>query len=449
VWGFRRTFIDLGWACIFAILVVGLYFRIASFGLLVSLVLLVALVALAPTELPMQAVDWSLLLVVSFEIATLPFSQYSANSIRISVMVALSALMFVGVRLTMRKSIQVFVLGGALGLCGAWLALNAIAQFGAEARRFEDAGFPDLLAFRSRLITPPASWIQGEWFTVVLLVLPFSCAVPVFLWSLGKRWPAALALVLPSVLTIALTLTLSRAVFWSTILFFCTACALLVFSRVLSIRTGGMLLAGVFGVLILILACESVIHPGLIKAYVRQHTSQARSMQGRVGIWARSFEVLQGHPLVGVGSSNAALMLLSTADEEKDTGFAGRTFSLPVQLLLEKGIVGVLLYMGFLVLVARECLKAMRYSPPYPELEKRRHGNLNDLGAGSGRDTAMLDTKDELARKTMGCCFAAGLVAVLCREFAYSSLMEHAVTMVLVAILAALICRAPAARTEA
>ena len=85
LWGFGRAFIDLGWACIFAILIVGFYFRIAGFGLWPSLVVLVALVVLARTKLPMQAVDWSVLLVVSFEIATLPFSQYSANSVRIPV----------------------------------------------------------------------------------------------------------------------------------------------------------------------------------------------------------------------------------------------------------------------------------------------------------------------------------------------------------------------------
>jgi len=40
---------------------------------------------------------------------------------------------------------------------------------------------------------------------------------------------------------------------------------------------------------------------------------------------------MRGHPWWGVGSSNAALFLLSSASEEETAGFASRAFSLPVQ----------------------------------------------------------------------------------------------------------------------
>jgi len=434
-----RMYIGLAWAFALGALVAGFYLRIISFRLWVSLIVLAALLLLVLKNRHMQAVDWSLLLVAAFEIVSLPFSQYSANSFRTLVAVAFSALMFFAVRLTIRQSIQVSVLSGVVAVFGACLGLSAIDQFAAEARHLQDAGFSDLLAFRSRLITPPAPWISGEWFTLILLTLPFACAVPAYLWCRDRRWPATFSLLPASIIAIALTFSLSRAAFWSTVLFCFSVCAFLVYSRTFSFRFGGVLLGGTLGLLILILACESAMYPSLLKTYIGQHTTQTRSTQGRERIWTRSFELARAHPLVGVGSSNAALMLLSTSDDE-GTGFAGRTFSLPIQVLLEKGIIGVALYSAFLALASRECLLRMRYSTRIPD-HGEENSRVSHLPAKPPRTTAVAEAKDELACQPMVCCFAAGLIAVLSRELTYSSLMEHNVTMVLVAISAALVCR--------
>jgi hypothetical protein len=72
----------LGWACIFAGLVAGLYLGIANFSLWFSVFVLVALVLLGTKDLRMRAVDWSALLICIFEIPSLLFSQSRANSIR-------------------------------------------------------------------------------------------------------------------------------------------------------------------------------------------------------------------------------------------------------------------------------------------------------------------------------------------------------------------------------
>jgi O-antigen ligase len=209
----------------------------------------------------------------------------------------------------------------------------------------------------------------------------------------------------------------------------------MVVSKVVSLRTGSVLLAGAMGGLVLILACESAMYPGLIKAYTIQRTSQARSTQGRVVIWNRSMQLARKHPLLGVGSSNAALVLLGSADDEDTTGFASRTFSLPVQVLVEHGIIGVLLYAVFLILVAREFVKTIRLPLPIcAHMTDKR----DSLPTKCVVDT---DTDNDLPYKAMVCCFAAGLIGVLFRELTYSSLMEHSLTMVLTVTLAALVCR--------
>jgi O-antigen ligase len=400
---------------------------------------LFGVVFLSSRKMPARAIDWNLLVIAVFGVLSLVVSPYAANGIASTRAVVLSFVVFLAVRLTIRGPLPIVCFASVLGIGGAALALKGLGQFMAEAGRLSEAGFSNLLAFRSRLIVPPTPWIPGEWFTLVLLGLPFACALPAYLWRKGRTWLAVAALLPPLAITATVTLSLSRAVFWSTVLFFFASAALMVASKVVSPGKGVALLAGTLGGLALVLACESAIYPGLLKTYAGQHASQTRSTQGRVGIWHRSMELVRAHPLVGVGASNAALMLLSSADDEETTGFASRTFSLPVQIVVEKGIIGLLLYGAFLVLLAREFLKTMRYSPPLADNVKAQASGR--LSLKDTRNTTGTDAEHDAAYKGMVCCFAAGIIAVLLRELTYSSLMEHSLTLVLVAALAALICR--------
>ena len=84
-------------------------------------------------------------------------------------------------------------------------------------------------------------------------------------------------------------------------------------------------------------ALRNRVVSGHLSAYAGSHASQVRSTEGRIGIWTRSLELMHSHGLWGVGSSNAALSLISSADQEETTGFASRAFSLPIQVLAEKG----------------------------------------------------------------------------------------------------------------
>src|SRR5207245_3552019 len=109
--------------------------------------------------------------------------------------------------------LQAAYLSGALALGGSWIGLSGIRQFSESARILSELGFSNLVAFRSRLIFPPSPWIAGGWFTLLLLTLPFACALPGYLWQRQLRWPAAFATIAPVLITATLILSLSRAVF--------------------------------------------------------------------------------------------------------------------------------------------------------------------------------------------------------------------------------------------
>jgi O-antigen ligase len=422
------------WVCTLAGMLALFYARIPAIELWLILVVTAGVAFVPLATMRMAVLDWTVLALCAYEALALVFSQYRANSIRASWTIALSALIFVVVRLTMRTHKQMAWLGGLLGIGGAWLAITGLNQFATNVGTLREAGLSDLVAFRSRLILPPPPWILGEWLTLLLLVLPFACALPMYLWRRGRNRLAVLTLIPPILISAVLVVSCSRAVFWSLILFVLVGCVLMSVLRVIRLRTGAVLLGSALAALILILACEDAIYPGILTAYTGRHTSQIRSTEGRIGIWQRSWDVARAHPLLGVGSSNAALALMSSADQDETTGFASRTFSLPVQVLVEKGSVGFLLYSAFLLLAGWEFVRNMhrvpkQAPPPARRASKKNSPQLADKTGAFWDDTPC---------KAMLCCFAAGFAAVLVREFAYSSVLEHTLSAVLLLMLAAL-----------
>jgi O-antigen ligase len=428
--------IEIVWPFILAILILWLYSGFPSLVLWIVLIVAVAIVQLSPPHIHMRPVDWSVLLISAFEMPSILVSQYRANSVRTTEAVLVSALIYYAVRITIRTPRQIACISGILGLGGAWLALSGLSKFNADAKLLSQVGLTDLVAFRSRIMSVPAPWVLGEWLTVLLLALPFACVLPLYCWQANKQWLRAVALPAPLLIVAVLLLSCSRAVVGSTVFFCFASCALMTAYRVISFRTGVLLLASALGALLLILACENVLYPGIFRAYVGKHASQIRSAEGRIETWKRSFELVRAHPLFGIGSSNAPLALLSTADQEETTGFSSRTFSLPVQVLVEKGSVGLIFYAGFLLLVCREFISSMRGLQPSSSFAPISSPSL-ESPAGNVTPHVLLT---EPCSRRIACCLAAGLTAVLFRELTYSSVLDHTLTLTMVSTLSALLC---------
>ena len=360
-------------------------------GLLLALGLCIA-VALEPAKKQFtRAIDWCVLAIAAFELLSLLSSQYRANSARTVSNVLVAAMVYYAVRVTVQTGPAGPTLCGLLALGGGWLAITGLGQFQAHVRELADVGLTDLVAFRSRLMSPPASWVLGEWLTLLQLVFPFACALPAWLWQTGRsRIAVTLALVPAVAIAFTLSLSCSRSIFWSMALYGVLVCALLAIGGIVRLKTAALLLASALASLGLVVAIGSLLYPGILEAYAGRHPSQMRSTEGRIGIWKRSTELVGAHLFWGVGSSNAALALTSTTDQEDTAGFASRTFSLPIQVLAEKGVVVFLLYCGFLALTGREFVLTLRSAVPQE-------------------------------RKAMACCYAAGLAAALVRELAYAA----------------------------
>ena len=382
------------------------YAGIASLPLVCSGLILLAVFAQSQSR-RLRAIDWAVMLVVVEEALALASFRYAANGVSSAKVVVISGLFYFVARIVAAGPTQYLVASVAVMIGGAGLAWAAVSQFNGHFQELEANGLSDVLAFRYRLIAPPSPWVLGEWLTLLLITLPFAFTVTVFLWGVGRRKIAAISIFPVVAIVAALGLSCSRAVFWGAALFFVAVFVIAAIYRLVPVRTAAALIACVLSLVSVLVLAENASYPGIAEAYLGRHTSQTRSTEGRLAIWKRSADVFKLAPIFGVGSGNAPLYLAASADEDQTTGFASRTFSLPVQILAEKGIVGALLYVAVLVLAGWETHKKLR------------------------------GPKVSLQTKSMSCCFAAGIVAVLFRELTYSSLLEHAATAMLFAMLLA------------
>jgi O-antigen ligase len=250
----------------------------------------------------------------------------------------------------------------SLLLCagGTVLASLALSQWKRHFGEVQSYNLTDVVAFRYRLIVPPPPWVLGEWFTLLLLTLPFAFAAPVFMYIRRRKKLAAILVLPPLMISALLSLSCSRAVFWRTVGFFVALGIAGAAFRLVPTKTTLIVSACALCVVALLVLTENACYPGVMAAYVGRHTSQTRSAEGRLAIWKRSAGVFKLSPLWGVGSGNAPLFLAANTGEDQTTGFASRTFSPPVQLLVEQGIVGAALYLAVIVLAGWQGHRKLR-----------------------------------------------------------------------------------------
>ena len=399
--------------------------------------------SMSTPRLRIHMVDWAALAIFAFEAPSLYFSLDRANSVYATETVTLAVLAYFLLRVSITSGLRSAWLSAIIGVGGAWLALSGIHQFWSGSQQLASVGLTDLVVFRAQLMHPIPGWVSGEALTVLLISFFFACAAAVYVWrtSLLKGMPQRVALGLVPALLIgaALCLSQSRSIFWSAVLFLFITSVFLAAYRVISLRSASLLFAGALAALIIVLACDAALDRGIFKAYTGVHVSQVRSTQGRLVIWERSLDMVRHHRMWGVGSSNVALSLLSSADQEETSGFASRTFSLPIQILTEKGLIGFAVYSAFLFSAFWEFHRGMRLHLQSSVRSNSTSPTKQGRTKGSGnreRDQLL----SENANRAMKCCFAAGLVAVLIRELTYSSLLEHSLTLALCFALIACMC---------
>ena len=265
---------------------------------------------------------------------------------------------------------------------GAALTLTFVS-FGMFAEAVQGAGFADTYPFR--FLFRPLGYITNAWASVWLAVLGLLAVgyvrVPRWRIGFGLCWIAV---------SVALLLSFSRGAFlaWG-------VCALLTFFALRSWKLRAMLLAACLCIgagICLLFPAETATTLAMNKT-----ASQRQSTESRVNATEKAIDVWRVHPWTGTGNGSYTLSMDKALNEDTTRAYTTYAPNPVVQLLVEKGMAGIVLYGGLYIAVLVRWWK---------------------------------NRKDETA-----CIVAACLIAVGLKEMTMSIALADAVVLVLLYVL--------------
>lgn len=338
-------------------------------------------------------VDWSACIVVLSETVSYARSTYSTNSLGGYEDALFLFLFYCLVRFGLQHEYQRVGICLIVALFGLFLSAAASYSFLHQLKQITALGFNDATDFKwfFNFLQAPGTAV-GEWITVFLILLPF----PVLLFIRYVRTaPSAAWLLLCPAVAILLTVaaTFSRGLYIATAFFFVSAGLLCVKYELSSLKHLMRYTAAALTVLFLIVCLTPLRRPALTTASMFKTDSQARSLEGRASLWQDSWEIVKDYPLFGVGAFNFPMHY--AAYKEEGSAYVGRTFNIFLQLLVEKGVVGLLAY-GLL----------------FFSFLKVTHDNVRLLPDGAFQKTAAL-------------LFVASFAALIVRDLTYSSIITN------------------------
>ncbi|HUK90498.1 MAG TPA: O-antigen ligase family protein, partial [Blastocatellia bacterium] len=302
-------------------------------------------------------------------------------------------LFYCAIRSGLRRELQRTALFLFLTLVGIWMSSRALYSFWLHCGRLRSLGFTDLTSFKHLYgLVGVDSYSTGERITVFLLLLPF----PLALFARFQRLRSIRWLLLFPVITLlaALTATFLRGVYAAVLLFFLIADLLAWRYRIVPLKPLVKLhfVLGVFTLLMLAPVLKSVA----TTATILTTASQVRSVQGREETWRNSLEMVKRHPLFGIGAQNFPIHY-SFYSEAHPT-YVTSAYNYFLEVLIEKGVVGLAAYIGALFVFFWISFRVIR--------ARKRHPN----------DTPVY-------RALFVVLIVAACCAVIVRDFTFSSLL--------------------------
>lgn len=265
---------------------------------------------------------------------------------------------------------------------GAALTLTFVS-FGMFAEAVQGAGFADTYPFR--FLFRPLGYITNAWASVWLAVLGLLAVgyvrVPRWRIGFGLCWMAV---------SVALLLSFSRGAFlaWG-------VCVGLTFFALRSGKLRATLLAACLCIgagICLLFPAETATTLAMNKT-----ASQRQSTESRVNATEKAIDVWRVHPWTGTGNGSYTLSMDKALNEDTTRAYTTYAPNPVVQLLVEKGMAGIVLYGGLYIAVLVQWWK---------------------------------NRKDETA-----CIVAACLIAVGLKEMTMSIALADAVVLVLLYVL--------------
>lgn len=289
-------------------------------------------------------IDISLSLITVYDIVSCLYAGCSVPAIH-STLLSIFCLTsyFVLRKLFRSERLTQIILQGSYLPVGIALLL-AVCSFFIFRQSVQNEGFQDIYHFR--FLFRPLGYITNVWAEVLLILLAWVCLVRKY----------STLFIFTTIL--AILFSFSRGAYIALGIYIVTW---LLFVkpkreklRLLVISIVAIILTGIF-------------FPNEMKTTLQMnHTiSQQQSTEGRITATQASWDVFRKHPLFGYGNRNYTFAVDRTLNQDSTLPYTSYAPNILVQLLIEKGIIGTLLFLLLVLAVCWTILKRRKQSESY------------------------------------------------------------------------------------
>jgi len=247
-------------------------------------------------------------------------------------------------------------------------------------------GFDDFSQFR--FLYMPLGFLSNEWVTIMLCLLPFPIIGLFLFWK--RAFVRYGFLLITGLLVFNIFISFSRAGILAFLLFVGLLNILFYFYRICSIKK--LLLCN--GILVVFFILFAFCFSESIQSSIYQTNSHQRSTEGRLRQWEAVSSLSNQYPFWGIGSKNYALLGRQSQEMNLENSFSGRVNNTYLQLIIEKGWIGALLWFGVIVMLTFRLFRQM-------------------------------NKEKDLSDKVIDCILFSAILAILFREIFFSSLLYN------------------------
>lgn len=282
------------------------------------------------------AIDGCLGLLTVYDIASCLFANCPFPAIQNALLslLCLTAYFVLRKLFNSRRAGQILLQGSYLPIAAALLL--AICSFFIFRKSVLSVDFQDTYHFR--FLFRPLGYITNVWAEVLLVLLGWVCLV--------RRYSGLFIFLT----IVAILFSFSRGAYISLGIFI-AGWLLFVKPRQAKLRLPAIAIVAI--------VMTALFLPAEMKTTLKmnQTTSQQQSTEGRINATQAGWETFKEHPLLGYGNSNYTFAVDQRLNQDSTLPFTTFAPNILTQLLIEKGIIGSLLYLLLAVAVCRTIIK--------------------------------------------------------------------------------------------
>ena len=301
----------------------------------------------------MGPADIIVLSLCAVEILELFVTGYLPNTVKASNVIFCGATLWFVMRFYMKDQATIRAFVSIVSLLAGVLAFVTLIGYYRHKSQFASVGMTDMTMVKQYF--RPFGLALNEWVAVLVCSLPFPFYMAV---TNRKRIPLFMLHLLSfTIVNVSIIVSFSRSGYLALLVFDFLAVVLSIsywkkyfFSAILVAALG---LSASFGVLFP--EKDSVRQTGSVNGT----TSQKRSTEGRTRKWAEAIELFKQSPVVGTGSGNYELAS-RLYGSKKYNSLSYRSTNTALQILVEKGLIGAIVYLLAFCTGCFCCFRSMR-----------------------------------------------------------------------------------------